>query len=710
MAARAFKITEDEASQRVDKLVDLAGRHSQRYPFERTALRNRLYFLGKHWFIEDQKTGFFREPKLVGSNKVLYKANLLLGNVLRSMLTIAGSTGEFTVPPAKNTREAKKAAWTATKLFEHLSYQVGMSELDQTACLMAALDGSVVWKVYWDPDTGEPVRSWYPDYAGGKAVAAISDTEKKQLEEDGKYEDRRRGDVRVELKSIFEFWWDWKARDRGLRDAEWCCEVSLMSRDWLREVYGAKVDDIPGSNGREEGALYYNELVSFMAGQFGASADLSQNEPSKDDERVLVRALWEVPKPSNGNLGRYIVKGGNVLLENRDNPNRATDYPLPFVRQNWITCPGRFWGISLAENLTSPQRQYNLARSKKIQHQNVYGQPMTFIPEGWNVPEDVITLEPGAVRRYNASAGGNLQQGPVPMMPKEVAENAFEARAEMAEISSQQSVDAEGSNAPGQMRSGAALEAFFAEKNKVLIHPAENFLLSKELVGRHMLALAHKNYSDERIVHYVGEDRRWRALHLKRSDIQTDLRVVIDRGKMLQSPAMVRARIMELLQLGTLNPADPDEREAILKAMEFQIADELVSDRLVEEENQEREIEEMLADPVSWIQPRTDMMAPQEAWKPDEATGQPVPPQKRGYPTNPHDDDRIHSRTLTRFMRSEEFRELDPISQSLLLLHQQEHDAKIQAAMMQQLMMQQATQGAPGQKGAPSQPKQTAVQ
>lgn len=692
MASKAFKISDDEASQRLDKLVDLAGQSSWRQPFEKTALRNRLYYLGKHWFIEDPRTGFFREPSGITSSKVLYKANLLLGNVLRSMLTIAGSTGDFAVPPAKNTRVAKKAAWTSQKLFEHLSYTVGMRELDQLTTLLAALDGSAIWKVYWDPEVGDPVRFWYPDYAEGNAVAALSEAEKRQLEEEGKFKDMRRGDVRVEVKSIFEMWWDKKARDRGFRDADWACEVGLLDRSWLRDRYGKAVDDIPQADERE-GSLYYNELVAFMAGQFGSSGDIGPEVASEDDERILCRIYWEVPKPSNGMNGRYIFKAENTVLENRDNPNRATGFPLPFVRQNWITCPGRFWGVSLAENLTSPQRQYNLARSKKIQHQNVYGQPMTFIPESWNVPEEVITLEPGAIRRYNNNGGGDIKQGPVPMLPKEVNENANEARSEMAEISSQQTLDT-----TGQLRSASGIEAVLDERNKLLLHPAENFLLAKEEVGRRMLTLAQRYYPDDRIVHYVGEDKRWRALHLKRADISADLRVQISQGKLLQSPGMARARIMEMLQLGTLNMADPDEREAVLKAMEFGIADEIISDRLAEEENQEREIEEMLADPAGWIQPRADMMAPPS---PDGAP----PPMKQGYPTNPFDDDRAHSKVCVRFMRSEEFRELDPISQSLVLLHHQEHEAKMQQAMMQQLMMQQAMQGAPGQKGEASQPR-----
>lgn len=702
MARKHFKITDEEALMRVKKLVDVDGSSTWRRPFERTALRNRLFYLGKHWFIEDPTTGQFREPKVTKSSRVNYKANLIIGNVLRSILTVTGANGEFVVPPKKNTKTAEKAAWVSTKLFEHMSQMVQMRELDQLACLMAAIDGSVLWKIHWDPEAGESTRYYYPPEFKGKAAVDLSDLQRSELEDSGDYEDQAHGDVAASLVPLFQCWWDWRGRDRGVQDCHWIAQGDLAVRDELHEMYGSKVDDIAPSDGNETQSTRWSELLSFMSGQFGASHYGPTGTDKREDDRLLRVEYWEIPRPSNGMLGRYIVTAGDVVLENRDNKYRETKYPLPFVRQNWITCPGRFWGISLLESLTGPQKQYNTARSKKIQQQNSFGQPWVSIPKGWEIPDSFITQEPGAVLRHNANAGGKIELGPTPELPKEVSENAMEARAEMAEISSQQSLDA--SKLPGQIRSAPGLELMMEERNKQLIHPAENFLLAKELVGRHMLAIAKKRYPDERILHYVGEDRKFRVLEFRRADIDSDLRVMLDRGKMLASPAAMRARVQEAVQLQILNPAmNPDDRETVLRAMEFNSADHITTERLQEEENQEREILEMIADPAGWMQPRADMMAPLEV---DQETGEEKPRQVQGYPTNPFDDDQAHVRPLLRFVRSEEYRDLDPLTQSLLMAHLQEHQSKIQQALMEQMAMQQALQGAPGQKGEPSQPKQ----
>lgn len=704
MAAKRFKITDDEALSIVRSRVQLDRTSAHRRPFERTALRNRLFYMGRQWLVEDPRTGAFREPRSGDSRRVFYQANLVLGKVLRSVLTVAQANGEFVVPPAKATRIAEKAAWVSTKLFEHMSYVGKQDELDELACLIAAIDGSAIWKVHWDPELGETSRFYWDDPSGKRVLLDADERTIAEKEEAGHYEDLAMGEVRADIYSLFQSWWDWKARDRGLMDAEWFATADLVSRDAMREQYGEVVDKVTKTDGRE-GPTYYSELLSFMSGQYGRGTSYTMDESSREEDDKIPRCeMWEVPRPSNGNLGRYVVTLGDVVVENRDNPYRVTKYPIPFVRQNWITCPDRFWGISLLEQLAGPQRQYNMARSKKIQHLNAYGQPMTFVPNEWDVPQHFVTTEPGALVRYDSNKGGELKHGPNPMLPKEVSESTLEAQAEMNEISSQQSMD--GPKQFGQIRGAQGIELLLEDRNKLLMHPAKNFLLAKEDVGRQKLALAAKFYPDERILHYVGEDQRYRVLQFRRADIRADLRVMMVKGEVLTSPGHMRARVQEMVSLGVLDPLNnPDDRESVLRALEFRSGQRLVTERLTEQENQEREIDEMIADPIGWMQPRVDMQAPMDAWQFNEVTGESQPPVVQGYPTNPYDDDQIHAKGLKTFMRSQEYRDLPPATQSLLLLHLEEHERKIQAAMMQELMLQQALQGAPGEKGTPSKPR-----
>ena len=168
MAQKHAKIGDSEALQIVNARCDVDGQQEFRRPVDKQVLRNRAFFFGKHHWYEDPRTGFMKEPLPASHRRTLYKAPLMDGNILRSVLTVAGASGEFVVPPKKSTRIAEKAAWVSTKLFEHISELNDMVELDELACLIAALDGTVIWKVSWDPERGDPKRFYYPERTQGR--------------------------------------------------------------------------------------------------------------------------------------------------------------------------------------------------------------------------------------------------------------------------------------------------------------------------------------------------------------------------------------------------------------------------------------------------------------------------------------------------------------------------------------------------------------
>ena len=701
MANKHFKITDAEAGELVMQRVDVRGESPERMPFDRMMLRNRAFFFGKQHFVEDAKTGRLRDPVNLPPHRVLYKANLLKGDVLRSILTVTGARGEFVVPPKGNTRKARHGAWVSTKLFEHISRTLLMEQKEQLAAIFAAIDGSVFWKPHWDPDKGESDRYYWADTVGKKVLGYDPDPLlKERLEEDGKYDDLPLGEVAVDLFPALQVDWDWRAREGGVDECDWIATKQVVDMAYIKERWPDKVHLVKPDE-TLEGSLYYNEAISFMASNYAPLATYRPRSQMHGQQAILVEYFERPKRAANGNLGRQILWAGDAVLENRDNSYRRTKHPLPFVKQDWVAAVGRFLGLSLVEDLVGPQSQYNKGRAKIIEHGNVFGAPAIFVPENSSIPTGAYSVQPGCVYEYKPTAG-KIEHGPTPTLPKEVIESVAQSRQEMGEISSQQSLD--GSKLPGQLRSGPALETIFEERNKGLVHPATQFLIAKARVGQQLLEIAHLRYSPERVIQYVGDDKKFRVLSFSMSEVSTDLLVIVDRGKILSSPAATRARIMEMVQIGVVDPVNnPEDREAVFKALEFGGVDELISDRLQEEENQEREIAEMLADPIGWITPRVDR-------------GAPIPPQGesakvvRGYPTNPWDDDVAHERVLKRFIRSEEFRELDPaVEQPLIFLHWQEHKAKIEQAMMQQAILQQALQGSPGQKGKPSAPKAPAM-
>lgn len=698
MARKRFKIGDSEAEQIVLSRVDIRGERGERRALDRAVLRNRAFFFGRHHYVEEN--GRLRPMTTVPAGTVFYKANFVRPDVLRAMLTVSGANADFVVAPTKNTKDAKYAAWCSEKLLGALQERVRMLDLDQLATLIAAIDGSAIWRCDWNPDLGPAQRFYYANKAGTKVYWGddLDGDERRRLEDEEMFEDFHLGDVDCQVGPLWGFWWDWTAR-RDLTEASWAAEGMLVDYDYIEQRYGPKALEGINPEVTPQGSLYYNELVSFLAATptyAGYGQTLHMIDEKRGRQAPLV-TLIEKPMPSNGNMGRKIVWAGGKVLENKENPYRKLEYTLPWVKQDFFRFPGRFWGGSLVEDLISPQSNYNKMRASMVEHVRVFGHPAIFLPPNSGIPTGQYTVQPGSV--WEKKNPQRIETGPTPQLPKEVIESLQMARNEISDISSQASI--EGSKLPGQLRSASAVDLMFEERNKMLSHPALNFVEAKRQVGRQMLALAHRFYDEERTVHYLGEGREYRALKFKGADVNYDLRIIVDRSRLMESPATSRARVMEMVQLGIVDPINnPEDKEAVFKVLEFGNVSELVADRLQEEENQEREIDEMLANPFKWMAERADMMAPEQDG---------MPTKTRGYPLNPYDDHAAHLRVLRRFLRSTEGRKMDPYRQSVVMQHYQAHEAEVQRLQMQMMMMQAMTQGAPGQKGRASQPRQAAA-
>jgi hypothetical protein len=466
----------------------------------------------------------------------------------------------------------------------------------------------------------------------------------------------------------------------------------MVDLSTLEDTYGfAAVKDIKPAEPRTT-SLWWDELLSFMQG--GANTPHANMQPrDKNRHRTVLTRFFERPMRRNNWKGRYIVIAGDTVLVNRDNPMQATKYPLPFIKVDWQKKPGSFMGHPLIDDLRNPQFQYNNARGKQTEVANVHSTPPMFVDKRSGLPKGQLAIEPGVVYECDllATGGKPMMPGPVPMIPKELADGANRALAEMQMISSQ--ADPDMSKLPGQIRSRPGLDAMIEEKNKALTPAARSALRATLLGGRIMLATARKFYTTQRTMTYVGADNAYRVQRFEAADIREDIRIVGE-PDFFQSRSVERARILEYVQAGVLDPINnPEDKLSVLKTLAYGGAEDVLAQRLVEEENQEREWDEMVADPLKFVV--------------QSQLGEPM----LDYKTNPFDDDDAHMRVMSRRMRTDEFRRLDPIARQLVIQHYQEHQQKLQQAMLQQLQLQQMTQpGGRANKGQPSKPKPKASQ
>lgn len=665
-------ISDDEASSLVDKLIRPYGHQSERLAQEQLWLRCLSYFYGKQHFIQDGI--HLREPSNLPEHRVLYKANKVLGNILRAVAKINTLSWEGSVAPVSDDAMDMYRAQLSDKILAHIQDVSGHHHSRTMALVWAAVCGSGFTQIDWDPDRGDPDRFYLDNHKSKRVVALLSPEERRQKEKEGLFEDRAPGEIIESVVSPFAIFHDWASREAGVRGCRWMATVSYTSPEEAAERFGIDVKDVE----REEprlGPLFYEDAIAFMSTGRGGLNPSIPTPREKYQERCRIVNYFERPTPSTKGKGRHITKVGQLVVRNGENHFRATKhFALPFVKWDWIPAPGRFWGIGLGEQLINPQYNYNKARATLIEFQNVYGHPPTFVPEGSGIATGTLTTAPGAVYPYNPAAGP-IVFGKSPQLPKEVAENAMLCSADMQEISA--NTDPDASKLPAQIRSGAGLRAMMEEKHLVLHPVAEAAIMAEKRASRMMLGLAKVNYSEQRVLRYQGNNGQWIVKHFAATDINDDLRLTMDPSR-FQSIAQLQAELLDLVQVGALNPAaDPEDKAAVRDATHFNIGRDVLAEQQREAMNQDEEIERVTMDPTKFAQ---------------------------GLPTNPWDDHAEHARALRKFLRSDRAKQIDPFSLQVLVQHWMQHTEIVQKTTMANMQAMAQMRGGAGQKGQASQP------
>ena len=670
-------LSESDAADHVRNLVDPEGIHTERVAHEELMLRNLAFYAGKQHFVQDGVR--LREPVQVPKHRVLYKENHIVGAVNRASSMVATVNATFRAVPRSGSRRHRHQALVSERLFEHLREHLNYKRKKLYAYTWAANTGSSFIKTTYDPLAGDPERYYLgPDRK--QALSNLSPEQKLELERQGYYQDHYRGEVRYDVVNGFQAYWDWDARDEGMEACDWFAQVAFIRREKAYDRFGERALQV--SSGKERwSSYYYQEAIAFMSTGLGGLG-IGMIGRGRDEKNDILRLVeyWERPNLRNNQLGRYIVMLGDQVVLSRDNPYRFArnkDLHLPFVKVDWWPMPGRFLGLSMTEQLTSPQFQLNKAMGTLIELQNIYGHPAMFVPNKSGIPTGMMSIEPGMVYGYNPMAG-KPEAGPQPKLPAEIIANRNFLREAIQSISANS--DPDSSKLPAQLRSGAALRHMMEEKNRVL---APTVLMSQDVdvkVGRNSLELCRHYYNGERVLQYMGEDGDVVSEYFNSVDVQNDLRITSEPDPTF-STAAARAEIMDLVD-SKIWQLPQDVQAEILKAFHFRTANQFMRKRIRGALNQENEIEMMHADPTRWIE-------------------QPMP-------AMPYEDHASEIGALEDHFHSDEFKQADAMTKAVIYQHYEQHMAFQKKAMEDQMRMAQMMKGTPGQKGQASQPQRAA--
>jgi hypothetical protein len=258
----------------------------------------------------------------------------------------------------------------------------------------------------------------------------------------------------------------------------------------------------------------------------------------------------------------------------------------------------------------------------------------------------------------------------------------------MQTISAQSEVSQ--SQVPTGVRSGIAIQALQEKDMSVMGIPVEELEDSWKLVSQDLLTLTDVYIDTPQMLTIYGEFSGADVMVHKGSDIKGNTRVRVAPGSMMpKSKAEQQSRVMDLMQVGALNPmASPRDRRMVYKTM-FDNSDVASYFREEDQDRRRAEIENQM-----FLKPQTD-----------QATGREAP-----YPdVNDDDDHQAHMEEHLVFKKSDAFERLPIMRKMAFEAHLAKHKEAIAQLMQTQALMAGMEGSGGGSKpkepGKPSAPK-----
>ena len=579
--------------------------------------------------------------------RVYYTANIIMPTVMRAVGAMFADGPPIGVAPSSAEVEDRSSARLAVKLWRYLQKHLKYEDKRSEAGLWAAVCGTGFLKFTWNRNIGPKIR-----------------------DQEGK--ERRLGDIVVEVANPFQV----RVPDRltKLEKFPWIYQETTMAIETAMEMWPEKKHLITPQRTTERQNFFEDRLTSLV----GIKGTQGVQDTEGDPRTVRVGEMWIRPFTSKKDGKRYpkglqIIEISGAIIEAKENPYVDLGMDLPFRDFHWQRIPGRFWGMGLVEQLCPIQEEYNRSRGQMIEYMDLMMNGKWLLPKNHGIPATAITRESGEIIEYNPALPAPQMITPPP--PPGTFFNHFDlCRAEMQEVSSQH--DASEAKAPGSVRSGLAI-SLLQQQDLTTRSEAKKDIWRTDLeCGKTILTIAQKMYTTPRQIKIIGRGKEWQVVNFVGSDIEhaTDLVFLEDPADVLSKQAQ-RQLILDYVELGILNPQDPDHHGLIIEALELGSLEGYNAEKTLDEENADNENQLM-----------------------SSGTGE-IPE------VSEWDDHRVHRRVHRRLILSNQFRQMHPVLKEGVVAHMRGHEMYEQQALMAQMQMLEAQKGAPGDKGDPSAPK-----
>lgn len=399
------------------------------------------------------------------------------------------------------------------------------------------------------------------------------------LDEDGKTiiaHEYPIGAIQIDIAGPFEIRGDHRVSDVR----KWTKFVYQKKYDlaWAKEHWPDFKDQITADSGSTaDTAQFFMDLFANLTPDFAFGAGLGSNGSTATKyPKVTAYAYRELPSvkyPKGlfairvGRNAEAIVEAGPLPTEYGAGVKKGQKF-LPIIHWGCNIVPGRLWRKTPLDDLITLQVFRNMIEANIRLSIQRMGNAMWMLPKGCGV--DVLTGEPGQTVPYNPVSVGGTQFAKPERIPADL--NNVGALVTMLKVidDSMERISGtfflQGGNAPPGVTAASAL-AYLGEKGQQSLSTLRSGWAQGwrefDMMG---LELARLNWDDNRIRAVAGKNKKWQVEKFTKADIQGAVNMIVDWNALApKSNATERATIGQLVQLGFVNPQDPEMQITVLK-------------------------------------------------------------------------------------------------------------------------------------------------
>lgn len=662
-----YNAPEDEKA-RVKAIVDKyeEGKRSKE-TYERTWFINGAFVVGHHYVSWNDLKSLFEVPVRMSPFKIRLVVNIVLAYFRRTKARLTGAKPGVWVRPASTDEKDVERARIQEKVLDYELERLGHQErLKEGVGWM--LEASC-WFYYlrWNPYAGPPLFQEEPVIDPETGQPQLDPETQEPITQQVPLTDQfgrqlHRGENELEIVSPYEIVGD--PRSKSPEDSPWLIRAGVKTTTWIRDNYPEKGKFVKGK--KEYVNTFYEQRLRNTVGIAGEEA--SANE---QDDSAVVYEYWEQPTVKYPE-GRNVVTADGIELFSGPNPYRHKKIPLIMVGE--VMIPGRFWPMSMIEQIIPLQRNYNRGRSQEVENRTLHGRPKMLVPTVCKVRQDAFDAEPGEKISYQIGPRG---EKPELMAPQSTAQatsqEIAQTMADIQEVSSWHEVSR--GILPSANIPGVGIEKLQVADDTSLGETAGNIDIGIVKLCKMILHNCAQFWEEDRLVRAGGEAARMMAMNVTGSDLIGDDPgadyydvQIMPQSTILKDKAKQREDVQAMIEMQVLDPMI--HREKILKMLDVANIDEIFADDHLDEVRAQQENEMM----------------------------------ERGQFPTPRDFENhaIHLKIIDRFRKTERYRRLDPQIQVLFDTHAQLHVQEAIKVMTQKAMATASAHaplnGAPGEE------------